>query len=100
MKDSAHQAHSFRRRSDARPRATVAKMARATISCQNAVMPAPFSTIDRNATRKYRAGTMCVIACTAAGILEIGKMKPDRIIVGSSDRSEERRVGKEWSAWG
>ena len=28
---------------------------------------------------------MCVIHCTTVGMLEIGKMKPDRIIVGSSD---------------
>ncbi len=34
------------------PSATVAKIASATMSCQNAVMSAPFSTIARSATRK------------------------------------------------
>src|SRR6185436_7414406 len=86
VQDALH-AHSLLNRSDASPSATVAKMASATISCQNAVMSAPLRTIERNATRKYRAGTMCVIHCTTVGMLVIGKMNPDRIIVGSSDDS-------------
>ena len=39
-------------RSDARPSATVAKIASATRSSQNAIMPAPLSTIALSATRK------------------------------------------------
>ena len=45
-------AHSRFSRSDASPMATVAKIASATRSCQNAVMSAPFSTMARKATRK------------------------------------------------
>ena len=54
MKDASRMAyaHSLRSRSDARPEATVAKIASAIMSCQNAVMSAPFSTIARSATRK------------------------------------------------
>ena len=36
---------------------------------------------------KYRAGTMYVIACIAAGMLAIGNTNPDSIIVGRNDTS-------------
>ena len=53
MQHALHRyAHSFLSRSDASPSATVAKIASATMSCQNAVMSAPFKTIARSATRK------------------------------------------------
>src|SRR6185436_4682603 len=86
VQQSAH-AHWRRSLREARPRIATAKMASATRSDQKTSGPTPFSTIPRNATRKYRAGTMCVITCRNSGMLEIGKMNPDSMSVGRNDVS-------------
>src|SRR5690606_35483282 len=79
------QRHSLFNLNADKPSATAANTTSATSCSQNASSPAPLRTIARSATRKYRAGTIRLTAWTAAGMLEMGKTKPERMKVGRKD---------------
>ena len=62
------------------------------VSFQMYAKPTPLSMMPLIMTRNHRAGTIKLIHCRGAGMLEMGNMKPERIIVGSSKPARDAMV--------
>jgi hypothetical protein len=62
---------------------TNAMASNTSVSRQRYDRPTPFSMMPRAISTNQRAGTTCEMICSGVGMLSIGKMNPERSMVGS-----------------